>query len=65
MVALVTPMRDDAIDIPRLRDLVEFHIEMGTHGLVAAGTTGEAGTLSHEEKILVIKIKKLFISFHY
>lgn len=55
MVALVTPMRDDAIDIPRLRDLVEFHIEMGTHGLVAAGTTGEAGTLSHEEKILVIK----------
>lgn len=55
MVALVTPMRDDAIDIPRLRDLVEFHIEMGTHGLVAAGTTGESGTLSHDEKILVIK----------
>ena len=55
IVALVTPMQNDAVDIHHLRELVEFHIEMGTHGLVAAGTTGEAGTLSHEEKLLVIK----------
>lgn len=55
LVALVTPMREDQVDVPRLRELVEFHIEMGTHGLVAAGSTGEAGTLSHEEKLLVIK----------
>lgn len=55
IVALVTPMQDDKVDVDHLRELVEFHIEMGTHGLVAAGTTGEAGTLSHEEKLLVIK----------
>ncbi|KTD57259.1 4-hydroxy-tetrahydrodipicolinate synthase [Legionella shakespearei] len=55
IVALVTPMHNDKVDVPRLRELVEFHIEKGTHGLVAAGTTGEAGTLSHEEKLLVIK----------
>ncbi|MBL7480231.1 4-hydroxy-tetrahydrodipicolinate synthase [Legionella bononiensis] len=55
IVALVTPMQNDAVDVHHLRELVEFHIEMGTHGLVAAGTTGEAGTLSHEEKLLVIK----------
>ncbi|BCA96532.1 4-hydroxy-tetrahydrodipicolinate synthase [Legionella antarctica] len=55
LVALVTPMQDDQVDTNRLRELVEFHIEMGTHGLVAAGSTGEAGTLSHEEKLLVIK----------
>jgi len=55
MVALVTPMHDDQVDVPRLCELVEFHIEMGTHCLVAAGTTGESGTLSHEEKLLVIK----------
>lgn len=55
MVALVTPMHDDKVDVPRLRELVEFHIEQGTHALIAAGTTGEAGTLSHEEKLLVIK----------
>lgn len=55
IVALVTPMKDDKVDVNRLRQLVEFHIEMGSHGLVAAGTTGEAGTLSHDEKVLVIK----------
>lgn len=55
MVALVTPMQDNTVDVLALRKLVDFHIEMGTHGLVAAGTTGESGTLSHEEKLLVIK----------
>lgn len=55
IVALVTPLKDDKVDVQRLRELVEFHIEMGTHGLVAAGTTGESGTLSEEETLLVIK----------
>lgn len=55
IVALITPLHQDEVDVSRLRDLVEFHIEMGTHGIVAAGSTGEAGTLSHEEKLLVIK----------
>lgn len=55
IVALATPFKDDKVDVHHLRELVEFHIEMGTNGLVAAGTTGEAGTLSHEEKLLVIK----------
>ncbi|MDP3561603.1 MAG: 4-hydroxy-tetrahydrodipicolinate synthase [Legionellaceae bacterium] len=55
IVALVTPMLDDKVDIERLRELVEFHIEEGTHGIVAAGTTGEAGTLTLQEKLLVIK----------
>jgi 4-hydroxy-tetrahydrodipicolinate synthase len=55
LVALVTPFKNDKVDIHRLQQLVEFHIEMGTHGIVAAGTTGESGTLSHEEKILVIQ----------
>lgn len=55
IVALITPMQNDQVDVRRLRDLVEFHIEMGTHGIVAAGSTGESGTLSQEEKILVIK----------
>lgn len=55
IVALVTPMRDDKVDVQGLCELVEFHLEMGTHGFVAAGTTGEAGTLSHSEKLLVIK----------
>jgi len=55
VVALVTPMVDSRVDVERLQKLVEFHVQSGTHGIVAAGTTGEAGTLTHEEKCLVIK----------
>lgn len=55
MVALATPLKNDEIDIERLRELVEFHIHAGTSAVIAAGTTGESGTLTHEEKLLVIK----------
>lgn len=55
MVALATPMLQDSVDLTRLRELVEHHILAGTHAIVAAGTTGESGTLSHAEKLLVIK----------
>lgn len=55
IVALVTPMQNGQVDTARLRDLVDFHVQAGTHALVAAGTTGESGTLTHEEKLLVIK----------
>ncbi|HBI20982.1 MAG TPA: 4-hydroxy-tetrahydrodipicolinate synthase [Legionella sp.] len=55
IVALVTPMLNDHVDVERLRELVEFHVEAGTHAIVAAGTTGESGTLTRDEKILVIK----------
>lgn len=55
IVALVTPLLDDKVDVDKLRELVEFHIQAGTHAIVAAGTTGESGTLTCEEKMLVIK----------
>jgi 4-hydroxy-tetrahydrodipicolinate synthase len=55
IVALVTPLQDDKVNVDRLRELVEFHISAGTHAIVAAGTTGESGTLNREEKLLVIK----------
>ncbi|MDF1757400.1 MAG: 4-hydroxy-tetrahydrodipicolinate synthase [Legionellaceae bacterium] len=55
MVALVTPMLDDKVDVNRLCELVEYHIEQGTNAIVAAGTTGECGTLTNNEKLLVIK----------
>jgi 4-hydroxy-tetrahydrodipicolinate synthase len=47
--ALVTPFRDGDIDEKALIDLVNWHVEEGSHGLVAVGTTGETPTLSHEE----------------
>jgi 4-hydroxy-tetrahydrodipicolinate synthase len=57
IVALVTPMISDSLDVDweALERLVEWHIEQGTHGLVAVGTTGESATLSVEEHSRVIK----------
>jgi 4-hydroxy-tetrahydrodipicolinate synthase len=56
MVALVTPMSaDNQIDWSCLAKLVEWHIEKGTHAIVAAGTTGESATLSMEENKAVIR----------
>ncbi len=56
MVALVTPMRDDGcIDYADLERLVAFHLEQGTDAIIAAGTTGEASTLSFEEHIEVVR----------
>jgi len=53
-VALVTPFKDSAVDTKTIRDLVKWHIENGTKGIIACGTTGEAPTLSLDEQSLVI-----------
>lgn len=56
IVALVTPMTDDQkIDYPRLKALVDWHVESGTHGIVSVGTTGESATLPVDEHIAVVK----------
>ncbi|HWP58200.1 MAG TPA: 4-hydroxy-tetrahydrodipicolinate synthase [Candidatus Acidoferrales bacterium] len=55
IVALVTPFKDGKVDWEKLEALVEFHVESGTSGIVACGTTGESATLTHSEHIEVIK----------
>lgn len=56
IVAIVTPMHVDGnVDFQALERLVEFHIENGTNGIVAVGTTGESATLSVEEHIEVVR----------
>ncbi len=55
-VAIVTPFREGKLDEPALRNLIEFQITHGTHGIVPCGTTGESPTLSHEEYERVIEI---------
>ena len=46
---------DGGVDWKSLEKLVEWHIQQGTHSIVAVGTTGEASTLSMEEHIKVIQ----------
>ncbi|NVK74231.1 MAG: 4-hydroxy-tetrahydrodipicolinate synthase [Oceanospirillaceae bacterium] len=56
LVALITPMSPDgAVDTKKLDDLIEFHINEGTHGIVAVGTTGESSTLTPTEHANVIR----------
>jgi 4-hydroxy-tetrahydrodipicolinate synthase len=54
MPALVTPFNDGTIDFSALAELVEWHIESGSNGLVPMGTTGESPTVSHEEHDAVV-----------
>jgi 4-hydroxy-tetrahydrodipicolinate synthase len=56
MVALVTPMQEGgALDNEALSRLIEFHIENGTDGIVAVGTTGESATLDQREHCELIR----------
>jgi 4-hydroxy-tetrahydrodipicolinate synthase len=56
MVAIVTPFKNGGVDEETLRQLIEFQIEGGTHGIVPCGTTGESATLSFSEHEQVIEI---------
>ena len=49
-VALVTPFKDGALDEAAIERLVDFVVGGGTDVLVVAGSTGEAVTLTREER---------------
>lgn len=55
IVALVTPMTHGEVDFQELKNLVEYHVKSGSHGIVSVGTTGESTTLSIDENVKVIK----------
>lgn len=56
IVALITPMDETgAIDYKALDALIEHHVQSGTHGIVAVGTTGESSTLTPAEHLEVVE----------
>lgn len=54
-VAIVTPFNDKGVNYEKLKELLEWHIKEGTDAIIICGTTGEATTMSEEEKRLTIK----------
>lgn len=50
LVAIVTPMRGGQVDWASFERLLEWHMQQGTDGIVVCGTTGEAATLTSEER---------------
>ena len=63
LVALITPMNQDgSINYEQLHDLIDWHIENGTDGIVAVGTTGESATLPVEEHLAVIEATVKYVN---
>ncbi|WP_350334532.1 4-hydroxy-tetrahydrodipicolinate synthase [Coralliovum pocilloporae] len=56
ITALVTPMRDGAVDEAAFESFVDWQINEGSNGIVPVGTSGESPTLSHEEHKRVVEI---------
>lgn len=54
-VAIITPFTETGIDFIKLAELIEWHIAEGTDAIVVCGTTGEASTMTLNEKKETIK----------
>lgn len=55
-VAIVTPFNDKGVDLKKLEELLEWHIESGTDAIIICGTTGEASTMTEQERKDAIKL---------
>ena len=48
--AIVTPFKSGGVDLDALGVLLDFQLENGTDAIVVCGTTGEASTMTYEER---------------
>ena len=55
ITAIVTPFKNGQFDEAAYRELIEFQVQGGIHGIVPCGTTGESATLSHAEHKRVVE----------
>lgn len=57
IVALITPFDSQGqINENKLKELIDWHIEKGTDGILVCGTTGESATLTHPEHRKIIEL---------
>ena len=62
IVALVTPMNaDGSVDIKSFNNLLDFHVQNKSDGVVVVGTSGEAPTIDFDEHISLINKAVKFI----
>ena len=59
--ALVTPFVDGKVNYPMLEMLLKRQLEAGIKAVVLAGTTGEAPTLSDDEKLEIFRRGKAYV----
>lgn len=53
--AIITPFTEDGVNFEEFKKLIEFQIAEGADSIVVCGTTGEASTMTVEEKKETIK----------
>ena len=53
--AIITPFTDDGVNFEEFGKMIEFQIENGADAIVVCGTTGEASTMTLEERKDTIK----------
>ena len=54
-VAIITPFKSGGVDLDTLGDLLDFQLENGTDAVVVCGTTGEASTMTYQERAETIE----------
>ena len=54
--AIITPFAGAMVDEAAFKLLIEHQLDNGVHGLVPCGTTGEAATLTAQERARVIAL---------
>lgn len=54
-VAIITPFTEDGVDFKKFEELLEWHVKESTDAIVVCGTTGEASTMSTDERKAAIK----------
>ncbi|MBQ7346174.1 MAG: 4-hydroxy-tetrahydrodipicolinate synthase [Oscillospiraceae bacterium] len=59
--ALVTPFLEDKVNYPMMEQLLRRQIDAGIRAVVICGTTGEAPTLSDEEKLELFRRAKSYV----
>lgn len=57
IVAIISPLQaDGTLDENALKELIEWHISEGTHGIVIMGTTGESATVDSKDYEAAIQL---------
>ncbi len=59
--ALVTPFLDNSVNYPMMEQLLRRQMDAGIEAAVICGTTGEAPTLSDEEKLELFRCAKSYV----
>ncbi len=60
--ALITPFKKGRIDFNKLENMLEFQIASGVDALLLLGTTGEASTITPDERTEILNFSKKIIN---